>query len=377
MALFESGKFQWGINIDNVWVYAGLPPPKSEIVPFLISLKLSRGPVDTFEHPNLREALNEHNNQQLPDEEPETKSVEEVSQDLVARLKEAKISFVRAWLPWNYFIKEVQSPDQENKVAQSSFEYVMDTFVETLTANGIGVLGVLANGYSRFLPHGADVDNLRKYLLQLVPSCEEIVHHYSGKIDTWQIENEPNWWRGHVAVDWRSGLIWLEHGSEEAILEALHDVVRRECPNGKIVVNVEADRHPINWELYAKYADVLGLDFYPGYAHPHESSAAEIGTIASDVKKQQTGKQLIVTETGQPSGPRLLGYSEDKQAEYVASACEESFSSDALDGLCIWRYSDSYWRSFPVQENHFGLLTEKNDPKKAWFEYVNQVKARI
>ncbi len=377
MPLFESGKFQWGINIDNVWIYAGLPPPKSEIMPFLISLKLSRGPTDTFEHPNLSQALDEHNNNlQLPDE-PEPESVEQVCQDLVARLKEAKISFVRAWFPWNYFTKDLQSPDQDNeRQTPPTFEFIMDTFVETLTTNGLGVLGVLANGYSRFLPNGADVENLRKYLLQLIPSCEEIVRHYKGTIDIWQIENEPNWWKGHVAVDWRSGLIWLEHKSEEMILEALHNVVRQECPNGKIVINVEADRRSINWELYTKYADVLGLDFYPGYVHPRESSAAEIRAIASDVKKQ-TGKQLIVTETGQPSGPQLLGYSEGDQAEYVKSACEESFSSDILDGLAVWRYSDSYWRSFPMQENHFGLLTKERDPKKAWFEYVDQIKARI
>jgi hypothetical protein len=373
--LFDSGgKFQWGINIDNVWIYSGLPPPKSEIVPFLVSLRLSRGPIDTFEHPNLDHALNEHN--QLAVEELESpNAVEEVCQDLVARLKDAKISVVRAWFPWNYFTKNLEPANNDNMQSPMTLEYVMDTFVETLRSNGIGVLGVLANGYSRFLPRGADVENLRKYMIQLVPSCEQIVRHYKGAIDTWQIENEPNWWRGHVAVDWRKGLIWLEHDSEELILEALYKVVRQECPNGKVMINVEADRRPNNWGLYAKYADVIGLDFYPAYAHPHLTSAEEIKSLSSEVKKQ-TGKQLVVAETGQPSGPELLGYSEDKQAEFVRSACEEAFTSDVLDGLFIWRYSDSYWRSFPMQENHFGLLTKERKPKKAWGEYADQIRGK-
>lgn len=373
--MFDRGsKFQWGINVDNVWTYSGLPPPKSEIVPFLISVRLSRGPTDIFEHPNLDQAMKEHTN--LPDEIEPRSIVKEVCEDLVTKLKYAKISFVRAWFPWNFFVKSVAAIDQEREQEQSpTFEFVMDTFVEILKSNGIGVLGVLAAGYKRFLPHSADVENLDKYLLQLIPSCEEIVRHYKGTIDTWQIENEPNWWKEHVAVNWRSGFISLEHNNEEMILEALHNVVRKECPNGKIVINVEADRRPINWDLYVKYADVLGLDFYPGYARPHETSAQEIRTISSDVKKQ-TGKELIVAETGQPSGPRLLGYSEEDQAEYVKSACEESFSSDVLDGLCIWRYSDSYWKSFPMQENHFGLLSREREPKKAWPEYVNQIKDR-
>jgi len=359
-------KFGWGINIDNIWTYSGNSPPKSAIIPFVISLRLARGPIELFEHGNGSQAVQEHIN--LPDEAEPPTVVKQVCEDLAIRLKEAKITFVRAWFPWNFFRKSLD--DHE---AGITTEFVMDTFVNTLKSNGIATLGVMANGYSRFLPRGASLDHLEGYLKQLVTSWEEIVAHYNGSIDTWQIENEPNWWKEHLAVDWRRGLIWLEHDAEEKILATLHDVVKKKCPNCKIVINVEVDRHHIDWKLYSKYCDILGLDYYPAYAHPHKTSAEEVRTVSQNVKKL-TGKPLIVAETGQPSGPHVLGYDEQRQAEYVRSVCEEAYSSDALDALCIWRFSDSYWKSFPMQENHFGLLTKELGSKPAWREYTNQIK---
>jgi hypothetical protein len=358
-------RFSRGVNIDNIWRYCGNPPPKSAIVPFVVSLRLARGPVDIFEHTDASQAIQEHI--KLPDEAEPPAIVKEVCDDLAIRLKEAKISFVRTWFPWNFFQKSV------NETTTTTTQFVMDTFVDTLKSNGIDILGVLANGYSRFLPQGASVDHLDGYLKQLTPILEEIVSLYKRSIDTWQLENEPNFWKEHLAVNWRHGLIWLEHGAEEKILGTLYNVVRQECPNAKIVVNIEADRHPVNWEFYAKYCDIIGLDFYPAYAHPLKTSAEEIKNISEDVRKQ-TGKPLIVAETGQPSGPHILGYNEQRQAEYIESACEEAYSSDAINALCVWRFSDSYWKSFPMQENYFGLLTKEMESKPAWSEYVNQIK---
>jgi hypothetical protein len=361
--MFE--KFGWGVNIDNIWTYCGYPPPKSEIVPFVLSLKLGRGDIEDFEHPKSSEAFQEYTG--LPEEAEPPVEIKDVCDNLAKRLEEANISFVRTWFPWNFFKKKLDDGE--------TTEFVLDTFVNALKENGIGILAVLANGYRRFLPEGASVDHLDSYLKQLAPSWEEIVRHYRDSIDTWQIENEPNWWKGHLAVNWRSGIVWLEKEAQEKILGTLYNIVRQECPNGKIVVNVEADRQGIDWPLYSKYADILGLDFYPGYAHPHKANAEVIKTVSQQAKKQ-TGRQLIVAETGQPSGPKLLGYSEEKQAEYVKSACEEAYSSDALDGISIWRLSDSYWKSFPMQENHFGLLSKELQNKPAWSEYVNQIRDR-
>ena len=298
------------------------------------------------------------------DETQQDSSAKDHCDDLVIRLKEARITLVRSWFPWNFFVQRIGAERR----------FLLDTFVDTLTAAGIEILAVLGNGYTRFLPEGLSLAHLQKYVDDLVPSSAEIVRHYKDKIKMWQIENEPNWWKQHLAVSWRSGLIWLEPKGNEIILRSLHDVVRAENPEAKIIVNLEADRKKVDWKFYSKYCDMLGLDLYPGYAHPHRTSADEI-KIASEVKSE-TGSHVIIAETGYPSGPRLLGYNEENQATYVRSACEVAYQCDAVDALCIWRFADTSWRSFPMQENHFGLLTKEGKPKPAWPEYVNQIKQR-
>ncbi|MDG6922638.1 MAG: hypothetical protein JRN67_05015, partial [Nitrososphaerota archaeon] len=262
--MFDDDKFSWGVSIDNVWTYARKVPPKSTLLPYILSLKLPRGPVEIFERSDYGEVVKEELT--LSNEEESTTDLESICNDLVIRLKEAKIDFVRAWFPWNYFYKTVID----------SVEFSMDTLVQTLNSNGIKILAVLGNGYKRFLPNGASVDHLQKYIDQLTVSTTEIVRHYKDSISDWQIENEPNWWREHAAVDWRSGLIWFESNSDQKILKALHDVVREECPDASIIINVEADRNDIRYDRYTQYCDIIGLDLYQGYAHSHQTSADKI-----------------------------------------------------------------------------------------------------
>jgi hypothetical protein len=349
--------FAWGVSIDDSWVYAGTRSPKSEIIPYLVSLRLPRGPVEIVESPDIGPAINE--SIELDGEEA-PKLTEDLCQDLVARLKQARIGLVRCWFPWNLFYPE----------GGQEAQFPMDALVKDMRSAGIQVLAVIGNGYSRFIPPGVALDHAAEYVRDLASSSRTIVRHYAGDIKLWQIENEPNWWDEHLAVRWRSGLIWLEPGARDSILSSLQGVVREECPDAKVIINLEADRSNVDWKYFAKYCDILGLDLYPGYAHPSRTAAAEIG-LASEVKRQ-TGLPVIVAETGYPSGPSVLGYSEERQAEYVRSACIEAYSCDAVDALCIWRFSDSYWRSFPMQENHFGLLTKEREPKAAWTELSNR-----
>ncbi|MHB2037416.1 MAG: hypothetical protein ACYCPW_11855 [Nitrososphaerales archaeon] len=65
--MLDDSKFAWGINIDNVWTYAGLPQPKSTILPHVLSIRLPRGPVEILEHPSASEVVKKKLN--LPDEE--------------------------------------------------------------------------------------------------------------------------------------------------------------------------------------------------------------------------------------------------------------------------------------------------------------------
>ena len=348
------------MNLDNMWDFAGLPQPKSIIVPYFINVSLPRGP---FRVPS-NQAPGSHD---VTEDPPQgAKKGKDLSEEFSMEMKEAGISFVRAWFQWNFFEPKV------SREGQSNFSFPLDDFVYYMNEAGIRIMGVIGNGYSRFLPEGLNLDDPSQYISRLSESSRQIVRHYKDKIDLWQIENEPNWWREHYSTNWRKGGIWFKEGMRDSILGSLRNIVREESPNSKIVINLEADRPDTNWKFYSSYCDILGLDFYPNYSHSSPIDVSEF-RLAEKVKND-TGLPVFIAETGYPSGPSLFGYNETKQAEYVTKACDEALAIDSINAICIWRYCDSYWRSFPIQENHFGLLTQDGREKAAWTAYTSKIR---
>lgn len=392
------GRFQWGINIDDMWRYAGLAPPKSVAIPYLLSTRSHAGNFTVPLHHNERNSSNDETSSKTPDaDDSNNLDTGRLAGVLATFLRKQGVNFVRCWFPWNFFewnmthrssARQVQSSASLDQSASSRYRFPLDDFVSKMHESGIGIIAVLGNGYSRFLPSGLKTNDLKEYVQRLTESSTQILRHYKDKIKVWQIENEPNWWRAHYSIQWRNGRIWLEAKSQETILAALHDAVRSECPDATVIINLEADSKrfrfarffprltaPMNWKLYAKYCDVIGLDFYPNYYRSDPIDASLLTRTAQEVKKE-TGSPIFVIETGYPTGPRPFGFSEEKQSRYIRSACEEAFSCDAITGLGWFRLSDSYWKSFPFPENHFGLLTKKGGPKLGWSEYANQIKQR-
>jgi hypothetical protein len=376
----SDSQFQWGINIDDMWRYAGLSPPKSVAIPYVLSMMSRSGKFDL----PLQETRNADDHNIV-----DTVHLAEV---LATFLKRQGVNFVRCWFPWNFFelasAQKEQSSVPLDDSAPLGYRFPLDNFVSKMNEFGIGIIGVLGNGYNRFLPEDIEANDIQEFVKRLVYSSTHIVRHYKDKVKFWQIENEPNWWRAHHTIQWRKGSIWLEERSQEAILRALHSVVRSECPDATVMINLEADSKrfrfasffprltaPMDWRLYAKYCDVLGLDFYPNYYRSTPIDASLLGRTATEVKKK-IGLPIFIIETGYPTGPQILGYSEANQAKYIRSACEEAFSCDAITGLGWFRFSDSYWRSFPFPENHFGLLTKEGTPKIGWNGYLSEIKQR-
>src|SRR5205823_13795668 len=83
---------------------------------------------------------------------------------------------------------------------------------------------------------------------------------------------------------------------------------------------------------------------------------------------------VMVTDTGYPSGPSVPRYSLDRQSEYVEGSTRQPYSLAGVTGIGIWRYIDTSWRSFPPQENHFGLFDSRGGPKPAWIAYSRVIK---
>jgi len=304
-----------------------------------------------------------------PSQEQKTELVKLLSKNLAQHLRQNGVGFVRCWFQWSLFQPRIfRGKDQV-------YQFPLDSFVETMNAEGVEIIAVIGAGYYRFLPLGLNIDKIGEYLRRLGEASREIVRHYRGKIMMWQLENEPDWWLEHFASDWRKGGVWFDRNAVDAILGELHQIVREEDPHVRTMVNLEADTSRAFARSYSKYCDVLGLDFYPAYTDADYINVSKLKDKVLEAK-QLSGREIMVTETGYPSGPRIFGFSEKKQSEYIEAVCHEAYSIDSLSALGMWRLYDPYWLSFPFQENSFGLINRQGIPKPAWFQYLDQVRMK-
>jgi len=292
---------------------------------------------------------------------------------LAKTLKESGIDYVRFWLQWNFIQPELQAFNPSPRYSWS----MVDTFLSVLKQAGIELLPVVGCGYQRMLPEGVDpTRNPAAYIKAIHESTREIVGRYKGLIKTWQIENEPNWWFAHYVAGWRKGVIWIAPKASkfrETLLSSLRDAVLAEDGNAQVIINLEVDRAIKNLSFYARYCDLIGLDYYPNYSHAKPVYASSLIPKAKKVF-EETGKRVMVFETGYPSGPSQLGYSKALQALYIKRLREAVGNEPLIKAVSIWRLSDSEWKSFPEHENHFGLIDADGTPKPSWHAYLDWIK---
>jgi len=359
-------RFSFGINLDDPWRYSGATPPRSIIIPHLLSVSLPEGKIlDEADDRDIRAR---------GESEPTTVAGRAIL-SLGDSLVESKVDFVRCWFPWKYFEPEPTAESSLNDLLERSYSnWPMDELVNGLTSRGIGVVPVLACGYHRMLPQGLEPDSNRAlYIRRAAVHARLLTRHYKDRVRGWQIENEPNWWAEHEAGGWRSGLSWVEdHEFKHGLLEGLNQAVHDEDPKACTIINLEADAKSLAPTQYSSSCDILGLDFYPNYKR---ASPVDPGvTKLADQIGKALEKPLVISETGYPSGPSVLGYSLDHQADYVEKVSRGAFAFQNVTGIGIWRYIDTAWRSFPPQENHFGLFDNRGTPKPAWSAYQRVIR---
>jgi hypothetical protein len=345
-------RFKFGLNLDDPWRYTGMKEPKSIIIPHLLKVELKEN--DTAG--KLGEAIARALGRRISNAEEEIIALANAASD-------AEIDFVRCWFPWNYFVGKVGD----------EHSFPMDNMVNALKEKGIAVIPVVACGYSRMLPEGINIDKEpSNYIEKAAEHARELVNHYKNSIRVWQIENEPNWWEMHEAAGWRKGAAWLEGKFRYELLKMLNDAVHDEDSNAMTLINIEADRGVDEARMYSSLSDAIGFDFYPNYQEADPVDARVI-TKAEEIA-ENIGKNVIISETGYPSGPSWLGYSYTKQAQYIMRACLQAFECRHVSAISIWRYADTSWRSFPPQENHFGLFDEYLNAKPAYKVFADTIR---
>ena len=359
-------KFSFGINIDDSWRYAGAKEPKSIVFPHILSISLPEG--------RFLDKLEETEILARGDVEPKTASAK-AAVALADNLQSVKADFVRCWFSWRFFEPRLVPASSLDQLAEAGYpEYPMDDLVNTLTDRGINVIPVIVCGYQRMLPDGLSVDSdPTLYLRRAGMHAKLLVRRYKGRVKYWQIENEPNWWEMHEAGGWRRGVSWVESKAfREDLLTILNEAVHDEDPNAQTIINLEADGPIADIGSFSRHCDLIGFDFYPNY-RVAEPINVSVFTKAAEYA-ETSGKPVFIAETGYPSGPALLGYSKQKQAQYVEASLRETFAMDKVNAVGLWRYIDTAWRSFPPQENHFGLIDEKGGPKDAWYTFGRVLK---
>jgi hypothetical protein len=359
-----SSRFHFGLNLDDTWRYAGVREPKSILIPHLLSLRLPEG--------RLLDIVDEEIIRKHMEAEP-ADAAERATLALADTLADAKVDFVRCWFPWRFFEpKPVPLSELDSLLEHSYSSWPTDNLVRTLTDRGIGVVPVVGCGYSRMLPEGLNVDRYEEYLRRIAVHARLLVRRYRDRVRYWQIENEPDWWEMHVAGGWRSGAIWVEQKLfRPALLRTLNEAVHSEDGSAQTIVNLEGDAERLDPKAYSVFCDIVTFDFYPNYRSPSPINLSVFRRAEQAAK--DLGGPVVIMETGYPSGPEVLGYDEKKQAEYVSLACAEAHSLEGVNGVGIWRYIDTSWKSFPEQENHFGLFDSRGRPKQAWGAFVHSI----
>src|SRR5881396_4249023 len=122
-------RFSFGVNLDDPWRYSGMNPPRSIIIPHLLSISLPEGKI-----------LDEADDREIRargEAEPGTvagRAVVSLSDHLV----QSKVDFVRCWFPWKYFEPlPIEESALEQLLDRSYSQWPLDDLVNTLTSKGV------------------------------------------------------------------------------------------------------------------------------------------------------------------------------------------------------------------------------------------------
>ncbi|MBZ0253765.1 MAG: hypothetical protein K8I02_10550 [Candidatus Methylomirabilis sp.] len=231
----------------------------------------------------------------------------------------------------------------------------LDAALAEIASRGLKPIALVGHGYKGTLPshNGARItpDSLGKanYIGNQYLVTRAVVRRYASQVDFWQTENELNQamlttlfgWREPAGIDGLTSA-WGDWTFLTELLAALRDAVKAEDPTAATTMNFHTDINPalnqfINtptWPdsigRWRQYMDVVSFDAYPNYYASSPVRGEVVGERTAEVRVLACeSQQVMIMETGYPTGPSVRGYDEAGQAAYIQEAYDTSVAAGA------------------------------------------------
>jgi len=239
-----------------------------------------------------------------------------------------------------------------------------DNSVNDIRAQGIKIIAVLAyaapwlnDGKNNKYISGKNIQYFLNYI-------EAIVTHYKGKIDAWQIWNEPNW------------IFWRGTNKEFYELSKLTAQKIREIDPDAYIIGGGFLRHPYNFILNMKNSGAMenldALSIHP-YAVNPKGSMRLLDIFFKTVLEIDFNGDIWITEVGYPtSGWYPSRVSLRKMPTYVIKTIAQA-AARRIRGIVWYDLKDSYkYGEYPNNfdsELYFGLVYSDFSRKSGAWAY--------
>jgi hypothetical protein len=237
-----------------------------------------------------------------------------------------------------------------------------DRVVESNNQRGRKMIGILGYDTSWLHQNGGKEDFISaEELPRYINYVEKVVTRYKGKVEAWEIWNEPN-------INVR---FWKGPAKDFYALSKVAATKIRECdPKAKIVAG-SFWRVPTRFikNMFASGAldDVDAISFHP-YAATPAGTAQQYDKFTALMQKMHYSGEIWVTEVGYPTGgiyPSRV--SEAKLGSYI----RDTFTALALRGarVIVWYHLYDNFTKGNVpksldSERFFGLIYSDNEKKQ-------------
>lgn len=328
--------------------------------------------------------------------------VSQGSETALPWLQRLGVQWTRVNVGWKHLTPTVIEPSLHLDEVRGNFERVrqlsskidwtpVDERLRSVLRCGIRSIVIVGHGYNSNYAglngHPAYPDRIgrEQYLAQMYWTVRAVVERYDGDgiddapgivIKIWQTENELNeagwtaaWgWRQPV---WLDGLrsAWSDWNFLTRLLQTLHQAVKDADPEALTLMNFHTDLPAWMSRLagergwlqavreWSPYMDIIGMDAYPNYFDPLPVAGEAVGKRVALIKTV-SNKPVYIIETDYPTGPAILGFLPENQAQFV----RDSYQSARAAG------AEGYFKFSVVSspESHKVTITEADVARVHW-----------